>query len=133
VCTLDGKQLGFLRASLAAHLAPSIDAGARYSATATALTGGGDRAWGMNIYVQREAPWTREAGEVDVETPAATSAPALHERLATALGRGRPVGDLPRRIAEQVSGHAAAAIGPDAAARGATASVVLRRRGGRRS
>ncbi len=114
VCTLDGKQLGFLRASLAAHLAPSIDAGARYSATATALTGGGDRAWGLNIYVEREAPWTREAGEVDVERPAATTAPALHERLATALGRGRRVGDLPRGIAEQVEAgrRLVAAIGP---------------------
>lgn len=56
VCLSDGRQLGFLRASLAARLAPTIDAGTRYAATATALTGGGDRAWGLNIMVERQAP-----------------------------------------------------------------------------
>ncbi|MCL6553012.1 MAG: single-stranded-DNA-specific exonuclease RecJ [Firmicutes bacterium] len=53
VCRLDGTQLGFLRARLAAHLAPAMDTGARYVATATAVTGGGERAWGLNILVER--------------------------------------------------------------------------------
>jgi single-stranded-DNA-specific exonuclease len=60
VCLADGRQLGFLRASLAARLAPTIDAGTRYTAMATALTGGGNRAWGLNIMVERETPTPRE-------------------------------------------------------------------------
>ncbi|MBM3470681.1 MAG: single-stranded-DNA-specific exonuclease RecJ [Armatimonadetes bacterium] len=63
VCLGDGRQLGFLRAALAARLAPAMDAGARYAATATALTGGGDRAWGLNIHVNREATWEGEIVE----------------------------------------------------------------------
>jgi single-stranded-DNA-specific exonuclease len=55
VCLTDGRQLGFLRADLAARLAPTIDAGTRYVATAAALTGGGDRAWGLNVFVERAA------------------------------------------------------------------------------
>ncbi len=112
VCTADGRQLGFLRATLAARLAPSMDAGARYSATATALTGGGDRAWGLNIYVQRDAPWSREArtGEGDAAYPG--GAPGA--RLAFSLGRGRPMTDLQRQIVEgmRAGGMLAVRMGP---------------------
>ncbi|HKV43974.1 MAG TPA: single-stranded-DNA-specific exonuclease RecJ, partial [bacterium] len=46
----DGRQLGYLRAPLAGRLSPSIDAGARYRATVLAVTGGGDRSLGVNIF-----------------------------------------------------------------------------------
>ncbi len=49
-------QIGFLRKPIAARLAPNIDEGARYSAHVTAVTGGGTRSYGINIYVTREPP-----------------------------------------------------------------------------
>lgn len=125
VCALDGGQLGFLRASLAARLTPAIDAGARYSATASALTGGGDRAWGLNIYVQRESGWMREGERDGDDGIGADGAPprTVDERLAMALGLGRPVGEAPRRIAEAVRAgrRVVAAIGPG---RGLLAAIV---------
>jgi single-stranded-DNA-specific exonuclease len=86
VCLADGRQLGFLRADLAARLAPPIDAGARYVAMAAALTGGGDRAWGLNVLVQRES-----AATVDGDGhPAGVPAPAeLARTLRARLLRGR--------------------------------------------
>jgi single-stranded-DNA-specific exonuclease len=49
-------QIGFLRKPIAARIAPNIDDGARYSAHVTAVTGGGGRSFGINIYVTREPP-----------------------------------------------------------------------------
>jgi single-stranded-DNA-specific exonuclease len=54
VATHDGQMLGYLRAQLAGRLSPSIDAGARYRATVTAVTGGGDRSLGVNILLERD-------------------------------------------------------------------------------
>lgn len=51
---LGALQLGFIRRPIAARIAPNVDAGERYSAHVTALTGGGTRSWGINIYVTRE-------------------------------------------------------------------------------
>ncbi len=109
----DGRQLGFLSAVLAARLAPSIDAGARYSATATALTGGGEHAWGLNIYVERESGWpgadrdTRKArlGRAD---------PEVGERLIAGFYRGRTPGPAIRSVldAARENGRAVVAIGP---------------------
>ncbi len=47
-------QLGFLKRPIAARVAPNIDAGERYTAHVTAITGGGARSWGINVYVTRE-------------------------------------------------------------------------------
>jgi single-stranded-DNA-specific exonuclease len=49
-------QIGFLRKPIAARIAPNIDGGERYSAHVTAVTGGGARSFGINIYVTRERP-----------------------------------------------------------------------------
>src|ERR1700681_9502 len=46
-------QLGFLKAAIAARVAPNMDAGERYAAEVTAVTGGGERSFGINIYVTR--------------------------------------------------------------------------------
>ncbi|MDR7470898.1 MAG: single-stranded-DNA-specific exonuclease RecJ [Armatimonadota bacterium] len=54
VCTEDGQHLGYLSARLAGRLAPSMDAGTRYQATASQVTGGGERSYGLNIFVQRD-------------------------------------------------------------------------------
>jgi len=48
-----GLQLGFVRREIAARIAPNADAGERYSAEVTAVTGGGTRSFGINIYVTR--------------------------------------------------------------------------------
>ncbi|HWT06309.1 MAG TPA: DEAD/DEAH box helicase, partial [Xanthomonadales bacterium] len=47
-------QLGFLKRPIAARVAPNVDAGERYTAHVTAVTGGGARSWGINVYVTRE-------------------------------------------------------------------------------
>lgn len=46
-------QLGFLKREIAAQIAPNLDAGERYEAAVTMLTGGGTRSFGINIYVTR--------------------------------------------------------------------------------
>ncbi len=46
-------QLGFLRREIALRIAPKIDAGERYTATVTDVTGGGDKHVGTNIRVRR--------------------------------------------------------------------------------
>ncbi|MDR7543361.1 MAG: single-stranded-DNA-specific exonuclease RecJ [Armatimonadota bacterium] len=97
VCLGDGRQLGFLRASLAGRLAPSMDAGARYAATATAVTGGGDRAWGLNIYIERQTPWSGEPG---AEDPAARPprGPGFLEWAEARLMRGRALAAFHREV-----------------------------------
>ncbi len=119
----DGRQLGFLSAGLAARLSPSIDAGARYSATATALTGGGERAWGLNIYVERESGWgggERESGR-DGRT---SGGPEAGARLLAGFYRGRPPGQAMRALVDAAGGSASAAasIGPG---RGLLPAVVM--------
>ncbi|HEV3092161.1 MAG TPA: helicase-related protein [Candidatus Cybelea sp.] len=90
-------QLGFIKAGIAAHVAPLIDAGAKYVATVASLTGGeriaGElRHRGVNVVVQRErfaspggaGPRTRER---DLDE----SGDALAERVRAALlGVARP-------------------------------------------
>jgi single-stranded-DNA-specific exonuclease len=46
-------QLGFIKREIAARIAPNIDAGERYTAVVTAVTGGGTKSFGINIYVSR--------------------------------------------------------------------------------
>lgn len=110
VCLADGRPLGFLRATLAARLAPAIDAGARYTAAATALTGGGDRAWGVNILVEREPAWATVAGlegEVAARPP---SAAQFAGWVTSRLGRRGPLPEIHRRIVETArAGHRVAA------------------------
>ncbi|MDR7422601.1 MAG: single-stranded-DNA-specific exonuclease RecJ [Armatimonadota bacterium] len=105
----DGRQLGFLRAPLAARLAPAMDAGARYAVTATALTGGGDRALGLNVLVRREAAW---AGDASVPGAASGLGPThrLIDRLAATAYRGRPLSGLQREVLAAVAGGARLAV-----------------------
>jgi single-stranded-DNA-specific exonuclease len=47
-------QIGFISKEIATHLAPQIDAGARYVARVASLTGGGDKHFGVNVFVERD-------------------------------------------------------------------------------
>lgn len=95
VATPDGRVLGYLRAPLAGRLSPSIDAGARYRATVSAVTGGGDRTLGLNIFLEcledalsREHPPASRRWEGTQLTRLGTQERA--DRVAAALGGGQP-------------------------------------------
>ncbi|MGE5508976.1 MAG: single-stranded-DNA-specific exonuclease RecJ [Chitinophagales bacterium] len=52
--TVDGQQVGYLRAGLARHLGPALDKGWQYTAVVSALTGGEEgRSRGVNLYLER--------------------------------------------------------------------------------
>ncbi len=124
VCLADGRQLGFLRAGLAARLAPAMDAGARYTATATTVTGGGDRAWGLNVSVEREAASTGDAGEAaDVRTQWPTGG-GFADWLAVRMYRGRSLSAAQREVINtlRTGGRAAARFGPG---RGLVVTVAM--------
>ncbi|MDQ6926780.1 MAG: DEAD/DEAH box helicase, partial [Candidatus Eremiobacteraeota bacterium] len=55
-------QLGFLKRPIAARVAPNMDGGERYTAEVTAVTGGGARSTGINVYVSREREAAPRAG-----------------------------------------------------------------------
>jgi single-stranded-DNA-specific exonuclease len=88
VRTQDGRMVGYLRAQLSARLSPSLDAGARYRATVTGITGGGDRTLGLNIFLERD-----EDGGLLSARPIGRAHPAgkaLWEQLPSYLNGGRP-------------------------------------------
>ena len=93
VLTDGGQQIGYLSARVAARLAPTMDSGVRYSATASQITGGGeDRSFGVNVYLQREEI---AADDVDPGRLLRTawqdlSGAELIDRLRVNLHRGRP-------------------------------------------
>ena len=86
-------QLGFLNKKLAAHIAPLIDAGARYRARVASLTGGAGDAGarkhrGVNILIERDAaplPSTRERSLQRVWTGAEMEAAPASELIRAAL------------------------------------------------
>ncbi len=83
-------RLGYVRAGIAKHLAPLVDAGTRYRARIENLTGGGNRHRGVNIVVERDAAATIAEGTRDRATLRAAWSDA--ERDATAL-RDALIGD----------------------------------------
>lgn len=122
VCREGGERLGYVSAALAARLAPSMDAGARYTATAAQRTGGGDRPFGLNIYIQREDP-------APADTPvwkgwAELDERAVLEQLRIHLHGGRPFRDLQRQVlAAALAGRpAVTTLGPGR--RGALTAVA---------
>ncbi len=85
-------QLGFFNKRLAAHIAPLMDAGARYGARVASLTGGGSNAGlkhrGVNVVIEREAfgaPLQRAdataAQRPDVEADAAETGELVRRAL----------------------------------------------------
>jgi single-stranded-DNA-specific exonuclease len=87
-------QLGFLKRAIAARVAPNFDSGERYAAEVTAVTGGGTRSFGINIYVTR----LRE------HAPAAGSLPAVAARadVLRALIGEQPLREAQRAVLERL-------------------------------
>jgi single-stranded-DNA-specific exonuclease len=87
-------QLGYLKRPIAQRIAPNIDAGERYTAEVTAITGGGSRSFGINIYVTRErAPQRRASRErTGIER---------HEVLRALIG-DRPLRDAQRAVLDRI-------------------------------
>ena len=82
----DDRQIGYLNARLAGRLAPLMDSGVRYIASVSGLTGGGDRAAGVNIVIEREP----EPAAAAIEIPSLPAAPGRTWRAGAArdvLGR----------------------------------------------
>jgi single-stranded-DNA-specific exonuclease len=83
-------QLGFLKREIAQRIAPNIDGGERYTAEVTAVTGGGTRSVGVNVYVTRvRAALARTA----IERSAVT-----HDDVLRALIGDRPLRDAQRDV-----------------------------------
>jgi single-stranded-DNA-specific exonuclease len=87
-------QLGFLRREIALRVAPNIDGGERYTAEVTAVTGGGTRSVGINVYVTRE----RDA----VRRPAADRGAVRREDVLHALIGERPLREAQRAVLERL-------------------------------
>ncbi len=87
-------QLGFLKREIALRVAPNIDAGERYTAAVTAVTGGGTRSVGINVYVTRFREAVRRAA---TERSAVRREDVLH-----ALIGERPLREAQRAVLERL-------------------------------
>ena len=87
-------QLGFLKREIAARIAPNVDAGERYTAEVTMVTGGGPRSFGINIYVTRERD-ARAHTRTERENVA-------REDLLRALIGERPLREAQRAVLERL-------------------------------
>jgi single-stranded-DNA-specific exonuclease len=91
---LGALQLGFLKREIAARIAPNVDGGERYTAEVTALTGGGRRSFGINIYVTR----LREA----VRRAASERGTVSREDVLRALIGEQPLREAQRAVLERL-------------------------------
>ena len=91
-------QLGFIKREIAARIAPNIDGGERYRAEVTAVTGGGSRSHGINVYVTRER----------AAAPRAAVAPGdvTREDVLQALIGAQPLRDAQRDVLARVDAGA---------------------------
>jgi len=87
-------QLGFLKRAIAARIAPNVDAGERYTAEVTAVTGGGTRSTGLNIYVARE--------RVAAARPVRERTGVTREDVLRALIGDRPLRDAQRLVLDRL-------------------------------
>jgi single-stranded-DNA-specific exonuclease len=87
-------QLGFLKREIALRVAPNIDGGERYTAEVTAVTGGGTRSVGINVYVTR----IRDA----VRRETADRGSVRREDVLRALIGERPLRDAQRAVLERL-------------------------------
>lgn len=94
-------QVGFIAAAMAAHLAPVMDAGARYRAHVASLTGGGEKNRGVNIFVERDAHATlvqRDRGRAEIRGAWDGDGDRVTRAL---IGTSQPH-DAQRRVLERV-------------------------------
>jgi single-stranded-DNA-specific exonuclease len=104
-------QLGFFNRRLAAHIAPLIDAGARYSARVASLTGGSSTAAGdfkhrgVNVVIEREALGVRlrrTDAATAVRSYAEDDAAETGELVRSALIGASPTHEAQRAVLERV-------------------------------
>jgi single-stranded-DNA-specific exonuclease len=97
-------QLGFFNKRLAAHLAPLIDAGARYRARIASLTGGPERSKhrGVNVFVEREAGATTASRRDGLHGARPGDAGATAERVRSALIGASQPHQAQRDVSERV-------------------------------
>ena len=84
----DGEQIGYLKRSIARHLAPNFDQGIGYEAMVVQVTGSAEKNWGANIFIRRMDSATAEAEEQLVqvrEELEQLEEGALKERIRQAL------------------------------------------------
>jgi single-stranded-DNA-specific exonuclease len=91
VVTSDGRMVGYLSARVAGRLAPGMDAGGRYRAMVSAVTGGGDRTLGLNLYVQREDDEPTAIGTAARRAWRALDRHTAAARLPIYVNGGRPL------------------------------------------
>ncbi|HET6275205.1 MAG TPA: helicase-related protein [Candidatus Cybelea sp.] len=100
-------QLGFLNKRLAVHIAPAIDAGARYSARVASLTGSAqsDKHRGVNIFVERESGPAihSRAQRGGTSAIAAAEGDDLEERVRSALIGAAQPHDAQRAVLERLA------------------------------
>src|SRR5437667_2836192 len=98
VVTASGTQIGYLSARVASRLAPSIDSGTRYAAAVSQITGGGERSYGVNIYVHRHdaPPDEPDPGQALRLAWSGLDADTIVERVRVHLHRGRPLREAQR-------------------------------------
>ncbi|HLX26034.1 MAG TPA: helicase-related protein [Candidatus Cybelea sp.] len=94
--------LGFFNKRLAAHIAPLMDCGARYTARVASLTGGAEKHRGVNIFVERDgaAPSRRRA--TVAATPLEADRSETAERVRSALIGDALPHDAQRAVLERI-------------------------------
>ena len=84
----EGMQIGYLKRSIARHLAPNFDQGIGYEAVVVQVTGSDEKNWGVNVFIRRtDASVSAEADDrlqkrMELE---ALDEDALKERIRQAL------------------------------------------------
>ncbi len=91
VAAPDGRMIGYLRARVAGRIAPAMDAGGRYRAIVSRVTGGGDRTLGVNVHVQREDDEPTPLRTASRRAWRALDRPARIARLPIYVNEGRPL------------------------------------------
>ncbi len=91
VAAPDGRMIGYLRARVAGRIAPAMDAGGRYRAIVSRVTGGGDRTLGVNVHVQREDDEPAPLRTASRRAWRALDRPARTARLPIYVNEGRPL------------------------------------------
>jgi len=101
-------QLGFLRKEIAKRIAPNVDAGERYEAKITDVTGGRDgKNFGVNLRVRRVRPVVERVSAATAATEAGT------EAIVRALIGDHPIRDAQHQVLDRVreGGNTLAVLG----------------------
>lgn len=84
----DNGQVGYLKRSIARHLAPNFDKGVPYQAMVVQVTGSAEKNWGVNIFIQRMDRGAERNGEAQQQLRRELeqlTEPQLRERIRQAL------------------------------------------------